>query len=168
MKTASNASDIIKFVTVLDAVMWLSKAWKEISKQTIQKCFVEANFPANVCIEKHSSTEDIDVRDLQILLNNGNFSDASAEEFISIDDVILTEVSIHNVNDIIQRHMNNDSSDDDECNINEDIYDKEEISIKLYGSFLLSPYTKYTKRKYCNRQKIRTRDFDESPRFRPP
>ncbi|GBM14330.1 hypothetical protein AVEN_55327-1 [Araneus ventricosus] len=26
----------------------------------------------------------------------------------------------------------------------------------------------YTKRKYCNRQKIRTRDFDESPRFRPP
>ncbi|GBM24531.1 hypothetical protein AVEN_217114-1, partial [Araneus ventricosus] len=29
-------------------------------------------------------------------------------------------------------------------------------------------YTKYTKRKYCNRQKIRTRDFDESPRFRPP
>ncbi|GBN41841.1 hypothetical protein AVEN_196064-1 [Araneus ventricosus] len=28
-------------------------------------------------------------------------------------------------------------------------------------------YTKYTKRKYCNRQKIRTRDFDESPRFRP-
>ncbi|GBN40031.1 hypothetical protein AVEN_238501-1 [Araneus ventricosus] len=29
-------------------------------------------------------------------------------------------------------------------------------------------YTKYTKRKYCNRQKIRTRGFDESPRFRPP
>ncbi|GBL98669.1 hypothetical protein AVEN_32892-1 [Araneus ventricosus] len=29
-------------------------------------------------------------------------------------------------------------------------------------------YTKYTKIKYCNRQKIRTRDFDESPRFRPP
>ncbi|GBN91301.1 hypothetical protein AVEN_30475-1 [Araneus ventricosus] len=26
----------------------------------------------------------------------------------------------------------------------------------------------YRKRKYCNRQKIRTRDFDESPRFRPP
>ncbi|GBL57332.1 hypothetical protein AVEN_245788-1 [Araneus ventricosus] len=29
-------------------------------------------------------------------------------------------------------------------------------------------YAKYTKRKYCNRQKIRTRDVDESPRFRPP
>ncbi|GBM72171.1 hypothetical protein AVEN_146333-1 [Araneus ventricosus] len=28
--------------------------------------------------------------------------------------------------------------------------------------------TKYAKRKHCNRQKIRTRDFDESPRFRPP
>ncbi|GBN80740.1 hypothetical protein AVEN_84481-1 [Araneus ventricosus] len=29
-------------------------------------------------------------------------------------------------------------------------------------------YTKYTKRNYYNRQKIRNRDFDESPRFRPP
>ncbi|GBN50752.1 hypothetical protein AVEN_145713-1 [Araneus ventricosus] len=35
-------------------------------------------------------------------------------------------------------------------------------------SFFTFSYTKYTKRKYCNRQKIRTRDFDESPRFRPP
>ncbi|GBN07929.1 hypothetical protein AVEN_135348-1 [Araneus ventricosus] len=35
-------------------------------------------------------------------------------------------------------------------------------------AFFTFSYTKYTKRKYCNRQKIRTRDFDESPRFRPP
>ncbi|GBM88839.1 hypothetical protein AVEN_178436-1 [Araneus ventricosus] len=45
------------------------------------------------------------------------------------------EVPIDNVNDIIRRHMNNYSSDDDECNINEDISD-EELSIKSYGSFL--------------------------------
>ncbi|GBN07020.1 hypothetical protein AVEN_253768-1 [Araneus ventricosus] len=132
MKRASNASDVIKSITTLDAIMWLSKAWKEISKQTIQNCFVEANFPANVCIEKNY----IDLRDLQILLNNGNFSDMSAKEFISTDDDILTEVPIDNVNDIIQRHMKNDSSDDDECNINDDISDKEELSIKSKGSFL--------------------------------
>ncbi|GBM73703.1 hypothetical protein AVEN_177751-1 [Araneus ventricosus] len=59
----------------------------------------------------------------------------SAKEFISIDVDILTEVPIDNVNDIIQRNMNNDSSDDDECNISEDISDKEELSIKSYGSF---------------------------------
>ncbi|GBN07808.1 hypothetical protein AVEN_208371-1 [Araneus ventricosus] len=122
MKTASNASDIIKSVTVLDAVMWLPKAWKEISKQKTQKCFVEAKFHANVCIEKHSLTEEIDIRDLQIVLNNGNFSETSAKEFISIDST-LTEVPIDNGKDIIQRHMNNDSSNDEECNINEDISD---------------------------------------------
>ncbi|GBN05476.1 hypothetical protein AVEN_240467-1 [Araneus ventricosus] len=61
----------------------------------------------------------------------------SAKEFISIDDYILTEVPIDNVNDIIQRYMNNDSSDDDECNINQDISDKE-LPIKSYGSFLIS------------------------------
>ncbi|GBM23908.1 hypothetical protein AVEN_52115-1 [Araneus ventricosus] len=38
----------------------------------------------------------------------------SAKEFISIDDDILTKVPIDNVNDIIQRHANKDSSDDDE------------------------------------------------------
>ncbi|GBO39032.1 hypothetical protein AVEN_131365-1 [Araneus ventricosus] len=43
---------------------------------------------------------------------------------------------------------------------------KQNISVCL-PLFTFS-YTKYTKRKYCNRQKIRTRDFDESPRFRPP
>ncbi|GBM69697.1 hypothetical protein AVEN_49066-1 [Araneus ventricosus] len=59
----------------------------------------------------------------------------SAKEFISIDDDILTEVPIDNVNDIIQRHMNNDGSDDDECNRNEDISDKEELFIK-HTSFL--------------------------------
>ncbi|GBM68679.1 hypothetical protein AVEN_255402-1 [Araneus ventricosus] len=89
-------------------------------------------------MEKHSSTEDIDVRDLQFCLNNGNFSDMSAKEFISINNDILTEVPIDNVNVIIQRHMNNDSSDADECNMNEDISDKEELSIKSYGSFLPS------------------------------
>ncbi|GBN45993.1 hypothetical protein AVEN_49870-1 [Araneus ventricosus] len=35
-------------------------------------------------------------------------------------------------------------------------------------NFFPSSCMKYTKRKYCNRQKIRTRDFDESPRFRLP
>ncbi|GBM29786.1 hypothetical protein AVEN_238856-1 [Araneus ventricosus] len=41
----------------------------------------------------------------------------SAKEFISIDDDILTEVPIDSVNDIIQRHTNNDSSDDDDESI---------------------------------------------------
>ncbi|GBN88562.1 hypothetical protein AVEN_133872-1 [Araneus ventricosus] len=63
-------------------------------------------------------------------------SNMSAKEFISIDDGILTEVPIDDVNDIIRRHTNNDSSDDDECNINENFSDKEELSIKSYGSFL--------------------------------
>ncbi|GBN52685.1 hypothetical protein AVEN_162502-1 [Araneus ventricosus] len=80
--------------------------------------------------------KDIDASNLQILLNKGKVSDTSAEKFISIDDDILTEVPIDNVNDIIQRHRNKDSSNDDECNINENISDKEQLPIKSYGSFL--------------------------------
>ncbi|GBM91163.1 hypothetical protein AVEN_130004-1 [Araneus ventricosus] len=60
----------------------------------------------------------------------------SGKEFMSIDNDILTEVPIDNVNDIIQRHTNNDSGDDDNCNISENISDTEQLSIKSYGSFL--------------------------------
>ncbi|GBN51123.1 hypothetical protein AVEN_215144-1 [Araneus ventricosus] len=56
----------------------------------------------------------------------------SAKEFTSINDDILIEVPIDNVNDIIQRHTNKDNSDDDGCNINENISDEEQLSIKSY------------------------------------
>ncbi|GBM42464.1 hypothetical protein AVEN_139898-1 [Araneus ventricosus] len=97
--------------------------------ETLVKKIVEANLPENVCIENYSSAKDIDVSDLQILLNNSKVSDMNAKEFISIDDDILTEVPIDNMNDIIQRHTNKDSSDDDEYNLNENISDKEQLSI---------------------------------------
>ncbi|GBO23588.1 hypothetical protein AVEN_110185-1 [Araneus ventricosus] len=41
----------------------------------------------------------------------------------------------------------------------------EDLTVFFFFTF---SYAKYTKRKYCNRQKIGTRDVDESPRFRPP
>ncbi|GBM52161.1 hypothetical protein AVEN_265634-1 [Araneus ventricosus] len=73
------------------------------------------------------SREDIDASNLQSLLKNDKVSDMGVKEFISIDDDILTKVPIHNVTDLIQRHTNNDSNDDDECNINENISDKEQL-----------------------------------------
>ncbi|GBN68421.1 hypothetical protein AVEN_204513-1 [Araneus ventricosus] len=86
---------------------------------------VEVNLPENVCIQNYSSAEDINASNLQISSNKGKVSKISVKEFISIDDDILTEVLIDNVNDIIQRHTNKDSSDDYEYNINENISDKE-------------------------------------------
>ncbi|GBL92275.1 hypothetical protein AVEN_121596-1 [Araneus ventricosus] len=71
-----------------------------------------------MAMDHENSAEDIDASNLQILLNKGKVSDMSAKEFISIDDDVLPEVPVDNVNDIIQRHMNKDSSDDEECNIN--------------------------------------------------
>ncbi|GBN07088.1 hypothetical protein AVEN_217571-1 [Araneus ventricosus] len=42
------------------------------------------------------------------------------------------------------------------------------LSMGWTNPFFTFSYTKYIKRKYYNRQKIRTLDFDESPRFTPP
>ncbi|GBN86358.1 hypothetical protein AVEN_25062-1 [Araneus ventricosus] len=109
---------------------------QKLRKRYILKKNVEANLPETVCIENYSLAKDIDDGNLQILLNMGQVSDMGAKESISIDDDILTEVPIKNVNVIIQKHTNKDSSDDDECNMNENISDKEQLSIKSYGCFL--------------------------------
>ncbi|GBN71554.1 hypothetical protein AVEN_145057-1 [Araneus ventricosus] len=60
----------------------------------------------------------------------------STKEFIPVDNDTLTEIPIDNVNDIIQRHLNNVGNDGDECNINRNISNKEQLSIKSHGSFL--------------------------------
>ena len=39
MDTCSTAHDIIKSVTILDAIRWVTLAWEKASPETIQKCF---------------------------------------------------------------------------------------------------------------------------------
>src|SRR5262245_19592152 len=38
MESAKNASEVLKSVTVLDAIRWLSDSWKEVPMETVKKC----------------------------------------------------------------------------------------------------------------------------------
>ena len=41
--TCSNASEVVKSVTILHAVRWVAEAWKYVSEITVKKCFRRAS-----------------------------------------------------------------------------------------------------------------------------
>ena len=43
-KKDATAGDLLKEVTVLDAIYWTSKAWKELKESTILSCFLKSGF----------------------------------------------------------------------------------------------------------------------------
>ncbi len=91
MEMASRASDITKTVDVLDAISWLSNAWKAVSPDTIRKCFANAGF-----VQKNEELDPIDAgadhihADLQNLLKAIQ-PDITAEEYVTIDDDLASD-----------------------------------------------------------------------------
>jgi hypothetical protein len=42
MDAASSATELAKSILVLDAVIWIAEATKQVSPQTVQRCFSES------------------------------------------------------------------------------------------------------------------------------
>ena len=104
--TCSTAHDVIKSVTILDAIRWVALAWEKVSPETIQKCFrkagilstnleVVSRFIENeehpfADLEDHNEgtnlDEDPDAVKLQYLMDQLQTEDpCSVEEFIQAD-----------------------------------------------------------------------------------
>ena len=66
MNEASTASDIVKKVTVLDAILSLTTAWNSVSPETIHKCFRKCGY--SDAIVDASSDDECDEEDLRPLL----------------------------------------------------------------------------------------------------
>ena len=88
MNEASTASDIVKKVTVLDAILWLTTAWDSVSPETIQKCFRKCGFLD--AIVDASSDDEWDEEDLRPLLPPGT----SLRDYINSDDHVATQRTI--------------------------------------------------------------------------
>ena len=85
MNEARTASDIVKKVTVLDAILWLTTAWDSVSPETIQKCFRKCGL--SDAIVDVSSDDEWDEEDLRPLLPPGT----SLRDYVNSDDHVATQ-----------------------------------------------------------------------------
>lgn len=123
-----------KSITVFNAVIWITAAWKKVTSQTINKCFLKAGFAE----DDESIIEYDEDDDLPLSNFLQNVSNVAMDDYINIDEDLQTENSNINIAECIQEfkedsnvtNCGSDSDSDDELvltstvkNIN-DAYEK--------------------------------------------
>ncbi|KAL4097436.1 hypothetical protein QTP88_022218 [Uroleucon formosanum] len=94
-------------VTVLEAVMWITAAFKKINKELVTKCFIKAAFPGSDNIGKLT------------------------QDYSSINECLQTEDLSLNIKDIINDGMSeNESHDVEQEKDSTDGVDEEKITLK--------------------------------------
>jgi hypothetical protein len=89
MDAAYSATKLAKSISVLDAVIWIAEATKQVSPQTVQRCFQKAKFYTSDLNEKE--THGNNIQDLQESLNQDTYENIAAEDYLNIDAEIETE-----------------------------------------------------------------------------
>jgi hypothetical protein len=112
MDATSSATKLAKSVSVLDAVIWIAEATKQVSPQTVQRCFQEVKFSTSDLNEKE--TNENNIQDLQESLNQATYENVTAEDYLNIDAEIETEAAIEETDDIIENHRQGKEEKDDE------------------------------------------------------
>lgn len=85
MNEVSSVTDLVKEVTVLDAILWMRNAWDATSPTTIQKCFAKCGFNTNTTSAVDSSQDEDDTSDLNPVLAGMTW-----EDFVDADADVAT------------------------------------------------------------------------------
>ena len=100
IETCTSASEVAGTITILNAIRWISKAWKEVKPETIHKCFRKAGISpsaiatsAAVTADSGDPFEEIESEmDLSELISNimGSSEKCSSDVYISGDNELST------------------------------------------------------------------------------
>lgn len=93
METVSNATELCKSITVLDAIRWIDRAWGETTETTIVKCFRDPGFPViDLGVPPIEEFDDEDLLPLATLISSVCATDScSVEDMLSIESGVPTE-----------------------------------------------------------------------------
>jgi hypothetical protein len=98
--SSSSASELARYVSVLDGVIWISQGVKKLLSETVTKCFEKARFSTG---EVTASVEnENDQKDLQNCMNEVAFSNCNAEDYINIDRDVQTEPGTMDIDALVK------------------------------------------------------------------
>ncbi|XP_053403566.1 tigger transposable element-derived protein 6-like [Mercenaria mercenaria] len=95
---AMQGSELLKQITILDAIYWLSNSWSEVETNTIVKCFSKAgfnidNFACSSIADFDVSEEDCDEDDdvpLAVMQMSLELFGCNFKDLVKIDEEVLT------------------------------------------------------------------------------
>jgi hypothetical protein len=79
--------EILREITILQAIYWISAAWKEVESDTIVKCFAKCGFTPE-CVSVSEDDEDSDIEDdtpIAVLHLALDLFDCNFRELVAID-----------------------------------------------------------------------------------
>ena len=118
-----NGSDLLKQISVLDTIYWISNSWNDLDNSTIQKCFKRCGFIHQENVEKYTDNESDDVPLIVLQMANDLFG-ISYKNLVEIDSELRTcdndktdwtqnaQDILFNKNDIEERSDEDDNVDD--------------------------------------------------------
>lgn len=119
MNSAENIADMVKSITVLDAIYWLSSSVHELATSVVPNCFRKAGFTINSSEDVPMDEEDLPLSVLRDLMSQANCDDLTVEEFVQFDNNVITENDI-DFRTAMPPESNNEDSDNDYNDIEED------------------------------------------------
>lgn len=88
-----NGSDLLKQISVLDAIYWISNSWNDLDNSTIQKCFKWCGFIHQENFENNTDNESDDVTLIVLQMANDLFG-ISYKNLVEIDSELIVLVTL--------------------------------------------------------------------------
>jgi hypothetical protein len=95
MELSSSASEFALSISVLDTLVCIAEAVKQVSPETDNSCFQKAKFMLGV-------NEDVEInsnntKNLHEAPNHANFGNIMAEDYVNIDMDVSTEANLNDI-----------------------------------------------------------------------
>jgi hypothetical protein len=102
MEAASPATQIAKFISVLDAVIWLAEAAKQESPQMVHRCFQRAQFSTEL---NDDETDERNIQELNVSLYQATYENVKAQDYLDTDAEVEKEAVVKEIDKFITNHQ---------------------------------------------------------------